>query len=190
MRHGWAALAVCVLALGAFAPSTATAQQGANPPPAARKRDAGFELGQNYPNPFNPATTIPFREGDTTDLSWAVPSTPAQELGNSAKYETKFDLTNTTQARLNVNVITSQTSGTGVLRAEYFKTATSTWVPLDATSGPSVSILNDSNSLQTSSWVTIDSAATTQGDCKLRIAGINGNAVAATFGNIDLQVRR
>jgi hypothetical protein len=134
-----------------------------------------------------PATTIPFRNGDTTDLSWAVPAAQT-ELAATTKYETKFDLTTVTQARLNVDVITSQTTGTGVLRAEYFNTTSSTWVPLDGTSGPSISILNDSNTLQTSSWVTIQAAALA--DVKLRVAGINGNAVAATFGNIDLQVRR
>jgi hypothetical protein len=73
MRHGWAALAVCVLALGALAPSAAAAQQGsqqgAQPPPAGRQRSPGFELGQNYPNPFNPSTTIPFKIGDYPQCS-------------------------------------------------------------------------------------------------------------------------
>jgi hypothetical protein len=63
MKHGWAALALSVLALGAFAPRSLDAQEpSANPPP--RERTPGFELGQNYPNPFNPTTTIPFMIGD------------------------------------------------------------------------------------------------------------------------------
>ena len=60
MRHRWAAL--CVLALGALAPTIGQAQASQDPPPARER--PGVELGQNYPNPFNPTTTIPFVIGD------------------------------------------------------------------------------------------------------------------------------
>ena len=70
MKHGWAALALSVLALVAFAPGSVDAQGGsANPPPTERK--PGFELGRNYPNPFNPTTTIPFTIGDPPTCSEA-----------------------------------------------------------------------------------------------------------------------
>jgi hypothetical protein len=63
MKHGWAALAACVLMVGMFAPRLAEGQGTPTTPPA-RERSQGFELGQNYPNPFNPSTTIPFTIGD------------------------------------------------------------------------------------------------------------------------------
>ncbi|MEJ7808798.1 MAG: hypothetical protein WKG32_00125 [Gemmatimonadaceae bacterium] len=64
MKQRWAALSLCVLALGALAPSVMSAQASSQPTPPARERSPGFELRQNYPNPFNPATTIPFTIGD------------------------------------------------------------------------------------------------------------------------------
>ena len=60
MHSRWAALAL-VLALCAFAPEYAAGQL----PQPPRGRRAGA-LGPNSPNPFNPATTIPFRVGDST----------------------------------------------------------------------------------------------------------------------------
>jgi hypothetical protein len=58
MHHRWAALAL-VLALGAFAPSSAAGQRSSPP----RERKLGT-LGQNYPNPFKPDTWIPFTVDD------------------------------------------------------------------------------------------------------------------------------
>lgn len=70
---------IVLLALLAFMPRTASAQQSQPPTPlqphlqqqkpdtsaqARRERSQGFSLGQNYPNPFNPETKIPFRLGD------------------------------------------------------------------------------------------------------------------------------
>ena len=64
MRHGWAAL-VMVLALTAFTPRSAFAQQTGTPQqPAPPRAKAAGGLGQNYPNPFNPETRIPFTVGD------------------------------------------------------------------------------------------------------------------------------
>ena len=53
-----------VLALGAFMPDVAAAQNQ-----TMKSSRPGMSLGQNYPNPFNPETNIPFTVGDEQTCS-------------------------------------------------------------------------------------------------------------------------
>ena len=69
MKHRWAAL-VFVLALSAFMPRHADAQQAADTGQArGGGRQPGMKLGQNFPNPFNPETRIPFSIGTAPDCA-------------------------------------------------------------------------------------------------------------------------
>ncbi len=69
MKHRWAAL-VFVLALSAFMPRDADAQQPADTAQMrGGGRQPGVKLGQNFPNPFNPETWIPFSIGNSPECA-------------------------------------------------------------------------------------------------------------------------
>ena len=118
------------------------------------------------------------------DLTTIWPNMPnAQtEFFGSTSMRTKYDLTNSTQARLLVNV--GPTAGqAGATLAVQYSTDQATWNNL----GTSVSIAT-ANSLQVSAFAAVPAGA--KADVFLRVVGAGGNGtIDPRFGNVQLQVK-
>jgi hypothetical protein len=106
------------------------------------------------------------------------------EFDNSSAFRTRFDLAESTEARIVVNVDTPG-GAEARIRAEY-STDQTTWDYLDGVGGPSASA--GSAGLQVSPWTGLSAGA--RADVYLRIVGIDGDGVAdPIFGRIDIQTR-
>jgi hypothetical protein len=129
--------------------------------------------------------TIPFVAGYAT-ITWTSMPAALTEFNAAARGRIKVDLTNATQARLIVHMMSTAGSANAELRAQY-STDDSSFSYMDGATGPSVAI-NAANVTLVSSWVNL--AAGAKADVFLRVVGINGDgATSPTFGNISIQVR-
>jgi hypothetical protein len=121
------------------------------------------------------------------DLTTVWPNMPnAQtEFFGATAMRTKFDLTNSTQARLLVNVGPTAGSAGSTLAVQY-STNQTTWLDL-VTGGLSVPI-TAANTLQVSNFTNLVAGA--KADVFLRVVGAGGNGtVDPRFGNVQLQVK-
>lgn len=124
-----------------------------------------------------------FMAGGTGEV-WTNMPAGLREFDNDVRRRVFIDLTNATQVRLGVNVITAGAAGS-VLAIQY-STNQSTWNYLDGGTGPSVPI--NSTGLVNSSFVTITPAA--KGNVYLRVVGSGGNGNAdPNISTIHLEVK-
>jgi hypothetical protein len=122
---------------------------------------------------------------DVANVTWSAMPSALTEFNSSARYRTKYDLSNANQVRLVARV---QVGGAGgaELRAQY-STDESTWNYLDGGSGPAVNVGTSGTNVSTP-WS--DLAAAAKGDVFLRVVGLNGSGTDATFGQISIQIRQ
>lgn len=100
-------------------------------------------------------------------------------------FEMPTDLTNATQARIFVRVITVGHT-TAELRAQFATTFGGSYGYLDAAAGPAANISATGGAL--SAWVTLD--ASVKADGFIRVISINGNGIAdPVLAEIAVQVR-
>jgi hypothetical protein len=121
---------------------------------------------------------------DTANVNWPnMPAALTEFLGQT-RYRTKYDLSNATQARMVVNVLTIG-APTAAVCAQY-STDQVTWNYLDGGTEPCATI--NVLGVRTSSWVNLAAAA--KADVFLRLVGRNGNgALSPLFGQIALQIK-
>lgn len=120
----------------------------------------------------------------TATHSWTTMPAALTEYAGVVRHRKKFDLTNCSQARLVLHIITAGASG-AEFRAQY-STDQSTWYYLDNSAGPALVLTN--TGLIAGSWVNLDSGA--KADVFLRIVGIDGDAIASpTWNQLDLQLK-
>jgi len=133
---------------------------------------------------MNESLTFNGTNGNGTASNWANMPAALTELWGLNDSRLRYDLTDATEARLQVNVAGAGVSGSQ-LRIQY-STDQSTWNYLDGGTGPASAV--DAGGISISSWVTITAGA--KSDVYLRVIGINGDgATAVQFGLIQLQVR-
>lgn len=120
-----------------------------------------------------------------SQISWAVPSAVTEFNGGTFN-RSKHDLTNATQARIVISLYAgSSPVNIPTLAAQYYDTTTSSWLYLDASSGP---VVTWGSGTSASSWVSITTLA--NADVQLRVVGAGGNGVAAVnFGAVYVQVK-
>jgi hypothetical protein len=159
---------------GPTGPTGATGSQGTTGPTGA--------TGATGPNRPQYITVI---GGTNIPRVWTNQPSAVTELFGLDYLRTKGDLTNDSQVRLLVNVITAGAGATTELRGQY-STDQSAWNYLDGGTGPGVAI--NTAGLKVSAWVNL--AAGAKSDVFLRLVGINGDAVAdPSFGTAELQVK-
>jgi hypothetical protein len=106
------------------------------------------------------------------------------ELGGSARYRTKYDLSNATKARVVVNVMVAG-SANAVICVQY-STDQTTWSYLDNGTEPCAAV--NATGVRTSAFVDLATAA--KADVFLRIVGRSGNGwTGPQFGQISLQIK-
>ncbi len=131
------------------------------------------------------AFTVPVRAAYSTQ-SWTAMPAALTEFNSNTQGRTKADLTNATQSRLVVHMMSTQGAASAELRAQY-STDASAWNYLDGATGPAVAI-NSASVTLASAWVSLVAGA--KADVFIRVAGINGDGIISpSFGNISLQVR-
>ncbi len=117
-------------------------------------------------------------------IPWVVP-VAVTEFNGSKIYETTFDLTHFTQARIMV-AMAAAPANTPILYGQYSTNSGSTWAYLDGGSGPQVT--PNAGGVNASGWVTLASGA--KADVWLRIVGSDaGGPIASSFGTIYLQAK-
>jgi hypothetical protein len=119
----------------------------------------------------------------TANVTWGSMPTAVTEFSSSTRHRTKFDLSNSSQARIVVNV---QNGGapTASLCAQYSIDQV-TWSYLDGSSGPCVTI--NLTGVRASAFVALAALAKT--DVFLRVVGRNGSGQSPSFGQISIQVK-
>jgi hypothetical protein len=121
---------------------------------------------------------------DTANTTWVSMPAALTELLGSTRYRTKYDLSNATQARIVVNVLTAGAGGAAIC-AQY-STDQVTWAYLDGGTEPCATI--NATGVRTSAFVNLAAAA--QADVFLRIVGRSGNgALGPVFGQMSLQIK-
>lgn len=114
----------------------------------------------------------------------SMPAGLTEYLGGTTR-RLKWDLTNVTQARLQVSLTTAGSAGSSIA-IQYSSDGGTNWFYLDNSSGPTCAIT--STGLTVSSWVTITAGA--KSDVLLRIVGSGGNgSTSPVFVNVVLQVK-
>lgn len=140
---------------------------------------------QMFVAPRQQPENIPIRVAYSTQ-AWTSMPAALTEFNSNTQGRIKADLSNATQARLVVHMMSTQGVGGSELRIQY-STDESVWNYLDGATGPAVSISTPSVTA-VSAWGTIVAAA--RADVFLRVIGINGDGAASpTFGNIVIQTR-
>lgn len=135
-----------------------------------------------YPYRIPQTREIGLNMGSTT-----LTSAPAalQEITNTAIRRDKCDLTGMAQVRLVARVSTVGVAGCE-LRAQY-STDESSWVYLDGSTGPAISLATPTGT-KASAWATLPDAA--KADVFLRLVTINGDGAASpVIGNAGIQVQ-
>jgi hypothetical protein len=121
---------------------------------------------------------------DTASEVWNNMPSVLTEFLNSTRYRTKYDLTNATQARVVVMVLTAG-SASSIICAQY-STDQTTWYYLDGGTGPCATI--NATGVRTSAYVNLPAGA--KADVFLRIVGKDGNGSAdPAFGQISIQLK-
>jgi len=129
-------------------------------------------------------TSIAMVSPDTANTTWVSMPVALTELLGSTRYRTKYDLTNATQARIVVNVLTAGAAGAAIC-AQY-STDQVTWAYVDGGTEPCATI--NATGVRTSAFVNLAAAA--KADVFLRIVGRSGNgALGPVFGQISIQIK-
>lgn len=121
---------------------------------------------------------------DTASEVWNNMPLVLTEFLNSTRYRTKYDLTNATQVRVVVMVLTAG-SANSLVCAQY-STDQTTWNYLDGGTGPCATI--NATGVRSSAYVNLPAGA--KADVFLRIVGKDGNLSAdPAFGQISIQLK-
>lgn len=119
------------------------------------------------------------------NVTWNIP-TSLTEFANNTSRRTRVDLSNVTEVRLHVNVVTGA-GGTNPRLSVQFSTDNINWNYLSGTNQPTVAV-GTSNNLSSSAWLPINSGAKT--DVYLRVVGIrNSGGTNLAVNKIQLEVR-
>jgi hypothetical protein len=106
------------------------------------------------------------------------------EFMNSTRYRTMYDLTQATQARVVVMVLTAGAANAAV--CVQYSTNQTAWNYLDGGTDPCATI--NATGVRVSAWVNLAAAA--KADVYLRVVGRNGNgALGPSFGQVSLQLK-
>jgi hypothetical protein len=121
---------------------------------------------------------------DTASEVWTNMPAALTEFLNSTRYRTRYDLTNATQARIVVMVMTAGAANSIV--CPQYSTDQVTWNYLDGGTGPCAVV--NATGVRTSAFVNLPAGA--KADVFLRIVGKDGNGSAdPAFGQISIQVK-
>lgn len=119
--------------------------------------------------------------------SYTTPVIAAAEAELVARFRTKIDLTNCTQARIIVYNVTTNAGGAGITVYPKYSTDQSTWSHMDGgSSGTPAVTLAASNTLYVSSWINLATAAKADVFLSVFTSGGNGS-VAAVLHHITWQ---
>lgn len=131
------------------------------------------------------AFTVPVRAAYSTQV-WTTMPAALTEFNANTQGRTKADLTNATQARLLVHMMSTAGASGAELRGQY-STDASAWNYLDGATGPAAAI-NVASTTVAGAWVNLVAGA--KADVFIRVVGINGDGIISpSFGNISIQVR-
>jgi hypothetical protein len=129
--------------------------------------------------------TIPVRAAYSTQ-SWTSMPAALTEFNGNTQGRIKVDLTNATQARLVVHMMSTAGAASAELRAQY-STDASVWNYLDGATGPAAAI-NVASTTVAGAWVNLVAGA--KADVFLRVVGMNGDGIISpSFGSISVQVK-
>lgn len=134
--------------------------------------------------PAGPTFMVVTMQAQGSALAWTNQPAALTEFLGVTRHRTKVDLTNMTQVRLTVAVMTAGTAAS-VLRAQYSTDGTN-WSYLDGGTGPEIA--ENPTGLKVSSFVNLTVGA--KADVFLRIVGLSGDGVVdPAFGLITLQFK-